>query len=67
MQYLTSERVFLSCVVNIVGYCYSNKANRKVASRVSFPIYTFGVVYIKKKSVCLRPHDRSENFYDARY
>jgi hypothetical protein len=21
----------------------------------------------KKKSVCLRPHDRSENFYDARY
>jgi hypothetical protein len=22
---------------------------------------------IKKKSVCLIPHDRSENFYDARY
>jgi hypothetical protein len=22
---------------------------------------------IKKKSVCFRPHDRSENFYDARY
>jgi hypothetical protein len=22
---------------------------------------------IIKKSVCLRPHDRSENFYDARY
>jgi hypothetical protein len=54
MQYLTSERVFLSCVVNIVGYCYSNKANRKVASRVSFPIYMFGVVYIKKKECVLK-------------
>jgi hypothetical protein len=21
----------------------------------------------EKKRVCLRPHDRSENFYDARY
>jgi hypothetical protein len=25
------------------------------------------MLQIKKKSVCLRPHDRSENFYDARY
>jgi hypothetical protein len=22
---------------------------------------------VKKKSVCLRPHDRTEEFYDARY